>query len=107
MGLQVQYNISNYANANVAVVNLVNSCFGGSNVPWAKAFPPSAQICGYSYNKFFISNFYNGSSPNDLAANGVPLNKYFSVPYKPLYGDTNSANLPLPTEVFFQLNFKM
>lgn len=107
MGLQIQYNLSTNASANVSVVNLINRCFGGSNVPWAKTFPPSAQICGYSYNKFFINNFYNGSSPNDLAANGVPLNPFFSVPYKPLYGDTNSANLPLPTEVFFQLNFKM
>jgi hypothetical protein len=107
MGLQLSYTLSPNATANVAVVNLVNSCFGGSNVPWAKTFAPSAQICGYSYNKFFISNFFNGSSPNDVKANGVPLNPFFSVPYKPYYADTNSANLPLPTQVFFQLNFKM
>jgi hypothetical protein len=64
-------------------------------------------VCGYGYNKFFVSNFYNGSSPNDVAANGVPLNPYFSVPYAPTYGDVNSVNLPLPTQIYFQINFKM
>jgi hypothetical protein len=107
MGLQLSYNISHYATANMSVVNLVNSCFGGSSEPWTKTFAPSAQVCGYGYNKFFISNFYNGSSPNDTKANGVPLSPYFSVPYAPLYGDTNSFNLPLPIQVFFQVNFKM
>jgi len=107
MGMQLSYAVSHYATVNVSVVNLVNRCFGGSSEPWTKTFAPSAQICGYSYNKFYINNFFNGSSPNDVAANGVPLNKYFSVPYAPLYGDPNSSNLPLPTQVLVQMNFKL
>ena len=95
------------ATANFTVVNLVNSCFGGSSEPWTKAYPPNSQVCGYTYNKFFISNFFNGSSPNDVAANGVPLNKYFTVPFAPAYGDVNSFNLPLPLQLFFQVQFKM
>ncbi len=107
MGMQLQYDVSPRTTANIMVVNLVNSCFGGSSEPWTKAYPPNSQVCGYGYNKFFISNFYNGSSPNDVAANGVPLNKYFSVPFAPTYGDVNSFNLPLPLQLFFQMQFKL
>ncbi len=107
MGLQIQYNLSHFATANIAAVNLINSCFGGSSEPWTTTYAPSSKVCGYSYNKFFISNFYDGSSPNDVKANGVPLNPYFSVPFAPAYGDTNSFNLPNPTQWYFQLSFKM
>jgi hypothetical protein len=107
MGLQLAYDITPRTTANLTIVNLVNSCFGGSSEPWTKVYPPSGQLCGYTYNKFFISNFYNGSSPNDVAANGVPLNPYFSVPYAPAYGDVNSFNLPLPMQAYFQIQFKI
>jgi hypothetical protein len=107
LGLQLEYDLSKAATVNLTVVNLANSCFGGSQEPWTSAYPPNAQVCGYGRNKFFISNFFNGSSPNDLAANGVPLNKYFTVPFAPSYGDVNSFNLPMPTQLFFQVNFKV
>ncbi len=107
LGLQLAYDITPRTTANLTVVNLVNSCFGGSSEPWTKAYPPNNVACGYSYNKFFISNFYNGASPNDINANGVPLNKYFSVPYAPAYGDVNSANLPQPLQLYFQIQVKM
>jgi len=107
MGAQIQYDISPRTTANLTAVNLVNSCFGGSSEPWTKAYPPNSQVCGYTYNKFFISNFFNGPSPGNVASNGVPLNKYFTVPFAPAYGDVNSFNVPLPLQLFFQLQFKM
>ncbi|MBV8366301.1 MAG: TonB-dependent receptor, partial [Candidatus Eremiobacteraeota bacterium] len=106
MGLQLEYDVSPSTTVNITAVNLVNSCWGGSSEPWTTAYPPNSQVCGYARNKFFISNFYNGASPNDTAANGVPLNKYFTVPFAPAYGDVNSFNLPMPTEWFFQVSFK-
>jgi hypothetical protein len=107
LGLQMTYQMSPRIAANVTIANLVNHCFGGSSTPWSQQNPPGNAICGYSYNKFYISNYYNGSSPNDTAANGVPLNPYFAQPFFPAYGDTNSYNLPLPLEVFFQLQVKL
>ena len=77
MGLQMKYDFSPRVTANVTVANLVNACFGGSNTAWSRQFPPSSTVCGYSPNVFYISNFYNGTGPNDTAANGVPLNPYF------------------------------
>jgi hypothetical protein len=107
LGLQLAYDITPRTTANLSIVNLANACFGGSSEPWTKAYPPNNVACGYAYNKFFISNFYNGASPNDTNANGVPLNKYFSVPYAPAYGDVNSANLPQPLQMYFQIQVKM
>ncbi len=107
VGMQLEYNVTPQTTVNLTFVNLVNSCFGGSSEPWTKAYPPSSVVCGYTYNKFFISNFYNGSNPNDVGANGVPLNKYFSVPYAPAYGDVNSFNVPQPLQIFFQIQVKM
>jgi len=107
MGLQISYDISPKVTANLTVANLVNSCFGGSSTPWSKQYPPSNSICGYLSNTFYISNFFNGTSPNDVAANGVPLNPYFRQPFVPGYGDASSFNLPLPLQLYFQVNAKI
>jgi hypothetical protein len=107
MGMQMQYDVNPRTTVNLTFVNLLNRCFGGSNEPWTQAYPPNGQACGYSYNKFYISNFYNGSGPNDRAANGVPFDPYFAVPFAPAYGDVNSFNVPLPLQVYFQVSVKM
>ncbi|HXM07122.1 MAG TPA: hypothetical protein VN936_06650, partial [Candidatus Acidoferrum sp.] len=107
MGLQLHYDFSPRVSGNVTVANLVNACFGGSNEPWSRQYAPSSVVCGYSPNVFYISNFYNGTSPNDRAANGVPLNPYFQQPFIPSYGDVNSFNYPLPINLYFQLQLKI
>jgi hypothetical protein len=106
-GLQVRYDISPRITANLMATNLYYHCFGGSSEPWTKVYPPGAHVCGYDYNRFYISNYYNGSSPNDTAANGVPLNPYFSVPYVPAYTGTDYLNLGFPIELYFQLQIKV
>ena len=59
-------------------------------------------ICGYTSNIFYNGgHFYNGASPNDVAANGVPENPYFAQSFAPAYGDANSFNYPLALERVF------
>ena len=88
--------------ANAIVANLVNACFGGSADPWTPQLRRANTFCGYSPNPFYISNFYNGTSPNDRQANGVPLNPYFASSFSPSYGDNNSFNYPLPLNVYLK-----
>jgi hypothetical protein len=107
MGLQMHYDVSPRVSANLTVVNLVNQCFGGSATQWSAQFAPSNTVCGYSPNLFYISNFYNGTSPNDVRANGVPLNPYFRNAFTPSYGDNNSFNYPLPINLYLQLQVKL
>jgi hypothetical protein len=107
MGLQMHYDVSPRIGANLIVANLVNACFGGSVTQWSQQFPPSSTVCGYSSNIFYNSNFYNGTSPNDVKANGVPLNPYFQNAFIPSYGDTNSFNYPLPINFYLQFQVKL
>jgi Carboxypeptidase regulatory-like domain/TonB dependent receptor len=107
MGLSLHYDVSPRISANMIVANLFNACFGGSAEPWTAANPPSSIVCGYSPNAFYISNFYNGTSPNDRAANGVPLNPYFANSFIPSYGDNNSFNYPLPLNVYITVQVKL
>jgi hypothetical protein len=107
LGLQLSYHVSPNVTALVTVANLVNRCLGGSSEPWTKQYPANQYVCGYGYNQFYISNYYEGSSPNDAAANGVPLNPYFAQPFIPSYGDVNSSNLLLPLQFYFRLQIKV
>lgn len=107
MGAQISYDVSPRVRANMTVANLVNRCFGGSKQRWSTAYPPSDKICGYGSNIFYISNFYNGTSPNDSAANGVGLNPYFAHPFIPTYGDASAFNYNLPLNIYFQVQIKI
>ncbi|HZZ66524.1 MAG TPA: TonB-dependent receptor [Candidatus Baltobacteraceae bacterium] len=107
LGMQVRYDISPRITANLTATNLYYHCFGGSSEPWTSTYPPGSHVCGYDPNRFFISNYYNGSSPNDVAANGVPLNTYFSRPFVPAYTGTDYLNLGFPLQLYFQLQIKV
>ncbi len=107
LGLQMSYDFSSKVSGRVTIANLINRCFGGSKTSWSAQFAPGSNVCGYGHNKYFISNFYNGSSPNDSAANGLPLNSFFAQPFVPGAGDTNSGNYVLPLQVYFQLQIKL
>jgi Carboxypeptidase regulatory-like domain/TonB dependent receptor len=105
--LQMSYELSPRFKANVLLANLVNACFGGSSEPWTKQFPPNSFTCGYIANYYYVSNFYNGKSPNDVKANGVPLNPAFAQSYIPAYADTNSFVLPNPFNAYLSLNITL
>jgi hypothetical protein len=109
LGLQMRYDVSPRVTLNATVANLYQRCFGGSSTPWTSVYPPDHNACSYYRNRFFISNFYNGSSPNDTAANGVPLNPYFSAAFAPSYdgNDVASYNQVLPLQVYLDLQIKI
>jgi hypothetical protein len=107
LSLQMAYQLTPRIKANVLLANLVNACFGGSAEPWTKQFPPNSYTCGYIANFYYVSNFYNGVSPNDRGANGVPLNPAFENSYTPAYADTNSLVLPGPFNAYFSLNLSL
>ncbi len=109
LGVQMRYDVSPRITLNATVANLYQRCFGGSSEPWTKIYPPDHNACAYYRNRFYISNFYNGSSPNDTSANGVPLNPYFAAAFAPSYdgNDVVSYNQVLPLQVYFDVQIKL
>jgi hypothetical protein len=92
--------------------NIFHTCFGGSSEPWTAANPPGPNICGYSpaggplNSGIYASNFYNGTSQFDFAANKVhPL---YTQSYYP--SNTNNGAIgaaPPPFNVFFNAQVKI
>jgi Carboxypeptidase regulatory-like domain/TonB dependent receptor len=108
LGVQMSYDFTPRISGRVIVTNLLNRCFGGSSEPWTQAYPPNAVICGYTSNTFYDGgHFYNGASPNDVAANGVSGNPYFAQSFAPAYGDPFSSNYPLALNLYFSLQVKL
>jgi hypothetical protein len=107
LSLTMSYDVSPQVKVTALFANLLNACFGGTSEPWTKEFPPNSYTCGYISNFYYVSNFYNGSSPNDVRANGVPLNPAFAPSYIPAYADTNSLVLPNPFNLYLSANIKI
>ncbi len=107
LSMSLAYQINPRIKASLLLANLANACFGGSSEPWTKQYPPNSFTCGYISNYYYVSNFYNGTSPNDRGANGVGLNPAFTQSFIPAYADTNSFVLPGPFNAYFQLNVKL
>jgi hypothetical protein len=99
------YDISPRIRATAVLANIWNHCFGGTSTAWTKAFPPGNSICSYGSNGFApspispLGGFYNGSSPNDVAANGVALNPYLAHTYVPI-------GYNMPFEAYFTVQVK-
>jgi Carboxypeptidase regulatory-like domain len=108
LGLQMSYDFTPRVTGKVIVANLVNQCFGGSSEPWTSAYPPNDAICGYTANTFYNGGkFFNGTGPNDVAANGVRENPYFTQTFVPSFGDPFSSNYPLALNLYFSLQVKL
>lgn len=108
LGIQMSYDVSPRVTVKGLIANLVNTCFGGSSEPWTAAYPPNGQICAYSSNTFYNGgHYYNGSSPNDVAANGVKENPYFAQSFVPSFGDPFSLNFPLALNMYFSVQVKL
>ncbi len=107
LSVQLSYELTPRIKATLLLANLLNACFGGSSEPWTKQFPPNGYTCGYISNYYYVSNFYNGTSPNDRGANAVPLNPAFQQSYIPAYADTNSFVLPNPFNAYLLFNIKL
>ncbi len=107
LSLSMSYDVTPRIKATAILTNLLNACFGGSSTPWSRQFPPNQYTCGYQDNLYYVSNFYNGTSPNDRGANGVPLNPAFANAYVPAWADTNAFTLPGPFNAYFQVSVKI
>jgi hypothetical protein len=107
LSLNMSYVITPKITANLLMTNLVNACFGGSATPWTSANAPSSSTCGYVRNSYYIANFYNGTSPSDVSANGVALNPTFAQSYLPAWADTNAETIPGPFNAYLQVQFKL
>jgi len=101
VNMQLGYDVSKNVHANVLVANLFTRCFGGTQAPWSTgATAPSSTICNYGTGAY-VSNFYNGSSPYDTAANGAAVLPYQAHAYTPY------AQIFQPLNVYFQLQFRL
>jgi hypothetical protein len=104
--LGISYDLSPKVRLSGVVVNLVDNCSGGSSTPWTAAWPPGKNICEYGANGYAPSpiaphgGFYNGTGPNDIAANGVALNPYLAHTYQPI-------GYNQPFQVYFSAEFKL
>ncbi len=108
LGLQMSYAFTPRITGRAIVTNLVNRCFGGSSEPWTQAYPPNSEICGYVSNTFYNGgNYFNGTGPNDIAANGVRENPYFAQSFAPSFGDPFSSNYPLALNLYFSVQIKL
>ncbi|MGZ3575704.1 MAG: carboxypeptidase regulatory-like domain-containing protein [Vulcanimicrobiaceae bacterium] len=86
IGMQASYQVTPRVTLNLMLLNVVNRCFGGSKGSWTKQYAPGTVVCGYQTNGSYVSNFYNGSSPNDTAANGVAAYQQFLPMFSPYSG---------------------
>ncbi|MEO7038452.1 MAG: hypothetical protein ABI186_00305 [Candidatus Elarobacter sp.] len=81
--------------------NLVNRCFGGSKTAWIT----SNNTCTYGQDAYYgssgYSNFWNGSGPNDVAANGTAPVGWNNHTYYPVLTAAN------PFQAYFQLELKL
>ena len=108
MNLQLRYDVSPKVTLLATFANVFHTCFGGGSEPWTKGrYAPGTNLCSYSPNLLYTSNFFNGTSPADAAANGIPAQYWITQSYLPsFYGSTGSST-PWPWNVFFQAQVKL
>ncbi len=112
--LALSYDITPKITMNVTVANLFHTCFGGSKEPWTAAYPVSSNICGYTANSFYVSNYQLGPgyltpgqpSTYSAAANGTTLFPWQQQPYAPSNG-SNAGVVPPPLNIYVTFNVKL
>ncbi len=97
LNLTASYDLNRRTRAQLVLSNLYQACFGGSRAPWAQG---GSSACTYSTTPGYVSNFYNGASPADAAANGVPVAPLFRHPY------TNVV-YKIPFNAYLRLSVKL
>jgi hypothetical protein len=107
INVQLRYDFSPKVTGIVTLSDVWHTCFGGSSEPWTKVYKPDANICGFYSNFNYTSNFFNGTSPNDAAANGQAAQTWIQQPYVPFYGISVGSGNPFPFNAFFQLQVKL
>jgi hypothetical protein len=103
--LAASYDLGPKVTATLTATSLFHTCFGGSKEPWSNAYSPGSVYCGYSANSLYASNFYNGTSANDSAANGVTPYPWETQSYLPK--PNNSIGTYLPFNVYLNFSVKL
>jgi hypothetical protein len=110
--LQVSYELSPKIKLSAIGANLFHTCFGGTSEPWTQANPPGFATCGYGAaggplnSTVYPSNFYNGTSANDFAANKVhPL--YTQSYYPTALNNGALGGGPPPINVYFNAQIRI
>jgi hypothetical protein len=119
--LQMSYQVSPRISAQLTLSNIAHTCFGGSKEPWTSAYPAGGDVCGYTPNGFYVSNFQNGAgqltpgnpASYDATANGgvTPYNWELQS-YKPATGSPAAngaagAQLPFPFNAYFTVQIRL
>ncbi len=97
INLSGSYDLSNKVTIRVDLVNLVSTCFGGSNVPWKAGGKAGCNYSGYRST----GNFFN---PGDVIQARV------AYPYGPTFSNvfqSTSAGQADPFQVYATINFKL
>jgi hypothetical protein len=100
--LQVSYDVSPRIKLTLLGSDLFHTCFGGTSEAWTSYYQPGAAVCGYGAaggplnSTLYPSNFYNGTSMFDFAANKVhPLYTQSYTPSAGLNGAIGGAPPPI------------
>jgi hypothetical protein len=100
--LAITYDVSPKVQANLTVANIYHTCFGGTKAAWTTLYPPGKNVCGYGANGLYTSNFYQGTSQFDTAANGIAPQPWQQQPYNPGFGGVS-----IPVNLYFSVNIKL
>lgn len=108
--VSVSYDLNPKIRLQLTATNLFHDCFGGSVEPWTRAYPPGGNICYYvpqgnNFDNLYVSNFYNGTGPNDKKANGITPQPWQLQSYGPANGLFNV--IPPPLNIFLGLQLKI
>jgi hypothetical protein len=110
--LAMTYQASSRITLNVTGTNLFHACFGGQSEPWTSYYPPGPYTCGYTpaggllNTTTYPSNFYNGTSQYDYAANKV--HPAYTQSYTPALSNNGAIGGSLqPVNVYFNAQIRI
>ncbi len=112
--LALTYDINPRMTAHVTLTNIFHTCFGGTKAPWTSAYAPGANVCSYTANGSYVSNYQLGggavnpqnTASYDAAANGTTLYPWQQQSYAPTNGSF-AGSLPSPFNAYFNLEVKL
>jgi len=112
--LALTYDLNPRVTAHVTLTNLFHTCFGGTKAPWTNAYAPGQNVCSYSANGSYVSNYQLGAgaanpgntAAYDAAANGTTLYPWQQQSYAPGTG-SYAGSIPAPFNAYFNLEVKL
>ncbi len=104
--IALSYDISPRVSAQLTLANVFHTCFGGTKAAWTNAYGPGTNVCAYVPNGLYTSNMYEGTSANDVPANGFQPYLWQTQSYVP-NDFSDSGSIPAPFNAYFQIQVKL